>query len=157
MLKSLTTLSLVVNQLDGSISISFGELVSLELLDISYNNLSGEILKPLEELLCLKDINLFFNKPQGDIPSSGQFIYLSAASFMSNHGLCDVAQMQVPPCKAIKAIVVKIVKFVSIAMWLMILAIYVAFVSINAKRNCNLKKIHCLYSKWRRISHQEVI
>jgi LRR receptor-like serine/threonine-protein kinase FLS2 len=99
-LKDLANLSLADNRLEGSIPESFGELVSLEFLDLSSNNLSGEIPKSLEAVLQLKYLNLSFNRLQGEIPVVGPFVNFSAASFMSNDGLCGAPRLHVPPCKA---------------------------------------------------------
>jgi LRR receptor-like serine/threonine-protein kinase FLS2 len=99
-LKDLTNLSLANNRLEGSIPKSFGELVSLEFLDLSSNNLSGEIPKFLEAVLQLKYLNLSFNRLQGEIPVAGPFMSFTAASFMSNDGLCGAPRLHVPPCKA---------------------------------------------------------
>ncbi|XP_035545107.1 putative leucine-rich repeat receptor-like serine/threonine-protein kinase At2g24130 [Juglans regia] len=159
-LKSIENLSLAVNRLDGSIPTSIGELLSLEVLDLSYNNLYGEIPKSLEELSYLKYINLSFNKLRGEIPSRGQFVHFLATSFISNNGLCGEARMQVPPCKGKNAIGMRILKYVSIAVGLMVLGVCLVFFSIRRhKRNAKLS--HDTNSiplaTWRRISHQELI
>ncbi|KAF5472324.1 hypothetical protein F2P56_009051 [Juglans regia] len=159
-LKNIVNLSLAVNRLDGSIPTSVGELVSLVVLDLSYNNLFGEIPKSLEELSYLKRLNLSFNKLQGEIPSGGQFVHFPATSFMSNNGLCGEARMQVPPCKGKKATGMRILKYMSMAVGLMILGLCLVFFSIkHHKRNAKLS--HDTNSMplatWRRISHPELI
>ncbi|XP_041028042.1 probable LRR receptor-like serine/threonine-protein kinase At3g47570 [Juglans microcarpa x Juglans regia] len=159
-LKSIVNLNLAVNRLDGSIPTSVGELVSLEVLDLSYNNLYGEIPKSLEEISYLKHLNLSFNKLQGEIPSRGQFVHFPATSFISNNGLCGETRMQVPPCKGKKAVGMRILKYVSIAVGLMVLGVCLVFFSIKRhKRNAKLS--HDTNSMplatWRRISHQELI
>ncbi|GLT52827.1 hypothetical protein SLA2020_261440 [Shorea laevis] len=98
-LKNLVNLSLSGNGLEGSIPESFGGLVSLEFLDLANNNLSREIPKSLEALSYLKYLNVSFNRLQGKIPVGGPFVHFSAASFMSNDGLCGSPRLQVPPCK----------------------------------------------------------
>ncbi|BBN68335.1 EF-TU receptor, partial [Prunus dulcis] len=87
-LKDLIDLALANNNLQGQISTSFGNLVSLQLLDLSQNNLSGMIPKSLEQLSHLKSLNLSFNRLQGEIPTGGPFQNFSAQSFVSNTALC---------------------------------------------------------------------
>ncbi|KAG7959932.1 hypothetical protein I3843_10G094000 [Carya illinoinensis] len=159
-LKNIANLSLAVNRLDGSIPTSVGELISLEVLDLSYNKLYGEIPKSLEELPNLKHLNLSFNKLQGEIPSRGQFVHFPATSFMSNNRLCGESRMLVPPCKGKKVIGMRILKYVSMAVGLMVLGMCLVFFSIKCRKR-NTKLSHDTnampLATWRRISHQELI
>ncbi|XP_009775020.1 uncharacterized protein LOC107781230 [Nicotiana tabacum] len=98
-LQKMIYFSLSHNRIDGPIPVSFGKLLSLEFLDLSYNNLTGEIPKSLEALVYLRYLNVSFNKLSGEIPSGGPFANFTNQSFVSNHALCGVSRLQVPPCQ----------------------------------------------------------
>ncbi|XP_062162034.1 probable LRR receptor-like serine/threonine-protein kinase At3g47570 [Alnus glutinosa] len=165
-LKDLANLSLAHNQLEGSIPESFGELLSLEFLDLSNNNLSGEIPKSLESLSYLKYLNISFNRLQGKIPLGGPFVNFSAASFMSNDGLCGAPRLQVAPCKEgvsrpKKTTIAHILKYALPTIGLTILVV-VALVLVWMRRQKRNKQIlveanSLPLATWRRISQQELL
>ncbi|KAG2709029.1 hypothetical protein I3760_05G220200 [Carya illinoinensis] len=157
--KDMVNISLARNQLEGSIPESFGEMVSLVTLDLSHNNLSGEIPKSLEALKYLKFLDVSFNRLQGEIPTGGPFINLSAASFLSNDGLCGAPQLQVAPCKEVhhhRRILVYVLPIVG-------LTILVTFFIIVRERwrKRNIIKSQVVeelspLATWKRISHLEL-
>jgi LRR receptor-like serine/threonine-protein kinase FLS2 len=164
-LKDITNLSLTNNQLEGSIPKSFGALVSLEFLDLSCNNLSGEIPKSLEALSYLKYLNVSFNR-QGKIPVGGPFVNFSAASFLSNDGLCGAPRLQVSPCKEgvsrpKKTAIAHILKYVLPTIGLTILVV-VALVLVWIRCQKRYMQIpiesnSLPLATWRRISQQELL
>jgi LRR receptor-like serine/threonine-protein kinase FLS2 len=163
-LKDLANLSLADNQLEGSIPGSFGELVSLESLDLSGNNLSGEIPKSLEALSQLKYLNVSFNRLQGKIPIGGPFVHFSAASFMSNDGLCGAPQLHVPPCKEgvsrPKKTAIHILKFVLPTIGVTMLVVVLVFVWTRyqkRKMKIPVEGNPLPLAVWRRISQQEIL
>jgi len=164
-LKDLTNLSLAGNRLEGSIPESFGELISLEFLDLSSNNLFGEIPKSLEAVLQLKYLNLSFNRLQGEIPVAGPFVNFSAASFMSNDGLCGAPRLHVPPCKASdprpkRTAATHILKYVLPTIGLTMLIVTLVLVwTKRRKRNMKLsvEENPLPLATWRRISQQELL
>jgi LRR receptor-like serine/threonine-protein kinase FLS2 len=97
-LRTLETLSLADNKLNGLIPTSLGEMFSLSFLDLSQNLITGEIPKSLESLSSLKYINLSYNRLRGEIPDGGPFKSFTAQSFMHNDALCGNPRLQVPPC-----------------------------------------------------------
>jgi LRR receptor-like serine/threonine-protein kinase FLS2 len=164
-LKNLVNLSLACNRLEGSIPESFGELVSLEFLDLSNNNLSGKIPKSLETVSQLKYLNLSFNRLQGEIPVAGPFVNFSAASFMSNDGLCGVPRLHVPPCKAIDprpktTATAHILKYVlpTIGLTTFVVALVLVWTR-RQKRNMKIpvEEKSLALATWRRISQQELL
>jgi len=164
-LKDIANLSLADNRLEGSIPESFGELVSLEFLDLSRNNLSGEIPKSLEAVSQLKYLNVSFNRLQGEIPVGGPFVNFSAASFMSNDGLCGAPRLHVPPCKAIdprpkKTAVAHILKYVlpTIGLTMFVVALVLVWTR-RRKRNMKIpeEENSLTLATWRRISQQELL
>jgi LRR receptor-like serine/threonine-protein kinase FLS2 len=164
-LKDLTNLSLAGNRLEGSIPESFGELISLEFLDLSSNNLFGEIPKSLEAVLQLKYLNLSFNRLQGEIPVGGPFVNFSAASFMSNDGLCGAPRLHVPPCKASdprpkRTATAHILKYVLPTIGLTMLIVTLVLVWTR-HRKMNMKipmeENPLPLATWRRISQQELL
>jgi LRR receptor-like serine/threonine-protein kinase FLS2 len=164
-LKDLTNLSLAGNRLEGSIPESFGELISLEFLDLSSNNLFGEIPKSLEAVLQLKYLNLSFNRLQGEIPVAGPFVNFSAASFMSNDGLCGAPRLHVPPCKASdprpkRTAATHILKYVLPTIGLTMLIVTLVLVwTRRRKRNMkiSMEENPLPLATWRRISQQEIL
>ncbi|XP_059458300.1 probable LRR receptor-like serine/threonine-protein kinase At3g47570 [Corylus avellana] len=163
-LKDLVNLSMSNNQLEGSIPESFGGLVSLEFLDLSKNNLSGEIPKSLEALSYLKYLNVSFNILQGKIPVGGPFVHFSAASFMSNDGLCGAPRLQVSPCKEgvsqpKKVVAAHILKYVlpTIGVTMLVIALVLVWTRCR-KRNAKLpvESNSLPLATWRRISQQEL-
>jgi len=165
-LKDITNLSLTNNQLEGSIPKYFGALVSLEFLDLSCNNLSGEIPKSLEALSYLKYLNVSFNRLQGKIPVGGPFVNFSAASFLSNDGLCGAPRLQVSPCKEgvsrpKKTAIAHILKYVLPTIGLTILVV-VALVLVWIRCQKRYMQIpieanSLPLATWRRISQQELL
>ncbi|XP_059436549.1 receptor kinase-like protein Xa21 [Corylus avellana] len=164
-LKDIAMLSLAHNRLEGSIPKSFGELVSLEFLDLSSNNLSGEIPKSLEALSYLKYLNVSFNRLQGKVPVRGPFVHFSAASFISNDGLCGAPRLQIPPCKEgasrpKNTATSSILKYVLPTIGLTVLVVAIVSLWIGCrKRNSRLPlEITSLpLVTWRRISQQELL
>jgi LRR receptor-like serine/threonine-protein kinase FLS2 len=140
-------------------------LVSLEFLDLSRNNLSGEIPKSLEAVSQLKYLNVSFNRLQGEIPVGGPFVNFSAASFMSNDGLCGAPRLHVPPCKAIdprpkKTATAHILKYVlpTIGLTMFVVALVLVWTR-RRKRNMKIpmEENSLPLATWRRISQQELL
>jgi LRR receptor-like serine/threonine-protein kinase FLS2 len=164
-LKDITNLSLANNRLEGSIPKSFGALVSLEFLDLSCNNLSGEIPKSLEALSHLRYLNVSFNRLQGKIPVGGPFVNFSAASFMSNDGLCGALRLQVSPCKEgvsrpKKTAIAHILKYALPTIGLTILVVALVLVWIRCQKRNNQIPVEANslpLATWRRISQQELL
>ncbi|XP_059436551.1 probable LRR receptor-like serine/threonine-protein kinase At3g47570 [Corylus avellana] len=164
-LKDIAILSLAQNQLEGSIPKSFGELISLEFLDLSSNNLSEEIPKSLEALSYLKYLNVSFNRLRGKVPMRGPFVNFSAASFISNDGLCGPPRLQVPPCKegasrpknTARSCILKYI-LQTIGLTILVVAI-VLFWTRCRKRNSKLPLEITLLPlvTWRIISQQELL
>jgi LRR receptor-like serine/threonine-protein kinase FLS2 len=156
-LKDLANLSLANNQLEGPIPESFGKLVSLEFLDLSNNKLSGEIPKSLESNSQLKFLNVSFNRLQGKIPIGGPFVHFSAASFMSNDGLCGPPLLNVQ-CK--KTAAGHILKYVlpTIVLTMLVVALVLIW-SRQQKRNMRIsvEENSLPLATWRRTSQQELI
>ena len=89
-LKGLTGANLSHNRISGTIPAgTFGRLVQLEELDLSYNQLSGGIPQDLTSLDSLSTLNLAHNQLEGPIPTQNNFdTRFSSASFENNPGLC---------------------------------------------------------------------
>ncbi|XP_059438595.1 putative receptor-like protein kinase At3g47110 [Corylus avellana] len=163
-LENIANLSLAENRLEGSIPESFGELVSLEFLDLSNNNLSGDIPKSLEKLSHLKYLNVSFNELHGKIPIGGPFVHFSAASFMSNDGLCGAPRFQVTPCKEgvsqpKNTRATQILKYVLPTIGLILLVVALVLVWARCrKRNAKLPmEANSLpIVTWRRVSQQQI-
>jgi LRR receptor-like serine/threonine-protein kinase FLS2 len=164
-LSDLVNLSLADNHLEASIPESFHELLSLEFLDLSNNNLSGEIPKSLEALSHLKHLNVSFNRLRGKIPTGGPFLHFSAASFMSNDGLCGAPRLQVPPCKEgvsqpEKFATTRVLKYVlpTVGLTLLVVALMLVWKRRQRGNARNLVEENSLpLVTWRRISQQELL
>ena len=63
-------MSLLGNQLSGSIPSSFGNLTKLQALELILNQLSGPIPSELGDLVALRDLRLLGNQLSGPIPAS---------------------------------------------------------------------------------------
>ncbi|KAM7481293.1 hypothetical protein LguiB_005876 [Lonicera macranthoides] len=87
-LKSLYVLNLSCNALIGSIPSSLGNLKQLGSLDLSVNELIGKIPEELASITFLSALNLSYNKLTGKIPSGNQFTTFAKTSFEGNEGLC---------------------------------------------------------------------
>jgi len=163
-LKDIVSLSLADNRLQGSVPKSFGDLVSLEFLDLSSNNLSGEIPESLEALSHLKYLNVSFNRLTGKVPVGGPFVNFSAASFMSNNGLCGAPRLQIPPCKGVsrpkKTETTRILKYVlpTIGSTVLVIALVLIWTRCR-KRNTKIpvEEKSLPLATWRRISQQELL
>ena len=77
------------NRISGTIpAATFGRLMQLEELDVSYNQLSGGIPQDLTSLDGLSTLNLAHNQLEGPIPTRNHFdTKFTAASFENNQGL----------------------------------------------------------------------
>ena len=164
-LSDLVNLSLADNHLEASIPESFRELLSLEFLDLSNNNLSGEIPKSLEALSHLKHLNVSFNRLQGKVPTGGPFLHFSAASFMSNDGLCGAPRLLVPLCEEgvshpKKFATTRVLKYVlpTIGLTLLVVALVCVWKRRQRGNTKNLVEENSLpLVTWRRISQQELL
>ncbi|KAL5789142.1 hypothetical protein ACOSQ2_004030 [Xanthoceras sorbifolium] len=163
-LQNLQNLSLGHNSLQGSIPESFGGLISLEFLDLSNNNLSGVITKSLEAVSYLKYLNLSFNQLEGKIPTEGPFSNFSAKSFIMNHALCGLPQLQVPPCKTNTHPKSRITVVLAIALPLtLIVSVTLIIVMRDHRKQRSLQLANnndvdvSQRTIWRRISYQELV
>jgi len=66
---NLKKLTVIGNQLSGTIPPELGNLVNLESLDLSRNELVGEIPPELDNLVNLESLDLSFNQLTGEIPT----------------------------------------------------------------------------------------
>ncbi|KAM7477848.1 hypothetical protein LguiA_026061 [Lonicera macranthoides] len=89
-LKSLYVLNLSCNALTGSIPSLLGNLKQLGSLDLSVNKLIGKIPQELTSITFLSALNLSYNKLIGKIPSGNQFTTFAETSFEGNEGLCGL-------------------------------------------------------------------
>ncbi|KAM7477816.1 hypothetical protein LguiA_026029 [Lonicera macranthoides] len=87
-LKSLYVLNLSHNAFIGSIPSSLGNMKQLGSLDLSVNKLIGKIPQELASITFLSALNLSYNKLTGKIPSGNQFTTFAETSFEGNEGLC---------------------------------------------------------------------
>lgn len=69
-LKELTYLDLSFNNLEGNIPVNIGSLSKLSYLLLDYNNLHGSIPQSIGDLLILKELDLGVNKLSNAIPNS---------------------------------------------------------------------------------------
>ena len=65
-----TTLSLFINQLSGTIPVELGNLTNLQLLTLNNNQLSGTIPSQLGNLTNLQYLNLYDNQLSGALPAA---------------------------------------------------------------------------------------
>ncbi|OMP07779.1 hypothetical protein COLO4_07055 [Corchorus olitorius] len=85
---SLRGLNLSHNNLIGHIPPSLGNLSSLEWLDLSSNKLDGQIPRELLDLTFLSLFNVSYNHLVGPIPQGKQFHTYENDSYQGNEGLC---------------------------------------------------------------------
>src|SRR2546426_331931 len=84
-LTNLEILDLFRNQLSGSIPAQLGNLTNLKKLGLGYNQLSGSIPAELGNLISLKDLDLFSNQLTGSIPPElGNLTHLESLALFSN-------------------------------------------------------------------------
>ena len=89
-LQGLTGANLSHNRISGTIPAgTFGRLMQLEELDLSYNQLSGGIPQDLTSLDSLSTLNLAHNQLEGPIPTQNHFnTRFTNVSYENNPGLC---------------------------------------------------------------------
>jgi hypothetical protein len=89
-LRALTGVNLSHNRIKGTIPVGiFGQISQLEVLDLSYNQLDGGIPIDLASLDSLDTLNLSSNHLQGVIPKQNNFnTRFGSSSFSDNPGLC---------------------------------------------------------------------
>eukprot|EP00250_Pteridium_aquilinum_P022161 c25313_g1_i2 orf=457-2898(+) len=88
-LLSLTGLNLSHNNIVGRIPASLGKLTNLDVLDLSHNNLTGGIPQELGQLGGLSTLDLSYNHLQGPIPTTNNLnTRYNYTSFEGNPSLC---------------------------------------------------------------------
>ncbi|GLJ21684.1 hypothetical protein SUGI_0403950 [Cryptomeria japonica] len=86
---SLRFLDLSYNHFHGPIPTQLGRLECLEALVLTSNDLEGEIPNSLAALSSLTVFNVSYNvRLQGPVPTSGQFLTFSDASYIGDVALC---------------------------------------------------------------------
>lgn len=86
--KHLAFVDLSRNELTGQISSEITKLPILNYLNISRNHLVGSIPREIENMLSLTSVDFSYNNLSGLVPSTGQFSYFNATSFVGNAELC---------------------------------------------------------------------
>ncbi|PRQ57934.1 putative protein kinase RLK-Pelle-LRR-XII-1 family [Rosa chinensis] len=137
--KSLETLHLEGNLLEGMLLGWLLEVRGLEDIDVSRNNLSGTIPDAFGNLPFLRNLNLSFNDFDGAVPLDGVFQNTSAFSIMGNARLCGgIPTLRLPRCNSTESIPrVKIIT--SIACSGVIVIIVLCFLLIHPLRKGKVK------------------
>lgn len=76
------------NLLIGDITVSLGNLKSLNMVNLSHNNLSGTIPEVLADLPLLDMLDLSYNQLQGEVPRTGVFKNAPSVYLDGNLALC---------------------------------------------------------------------
>ncbi|CAN7050219.1 unnamed protein product [Brassica oleracea var. botrytis] len=93
----LQVLNLGHNLLFGAIPDSFGGLKAIGVLDLSHNNLQGFLPGSLGGLSFLSDLDVSNNNLTGPIPFGGQLTTFPLKRYANNSGLCG---LPLPPCSS---------------------------------------------------------
>lgn len=82
----LTAIDLSVNQFEGNIPKSIGDLDALKVLNFSHNKFNGRIPATLGDVSQLESLDLSSNQLEGRIPPElGKLTFLGTANFSMNH------------------------------------------------------------------------
>ncbi|KAL0743753.1 hypothetical protein Bca4012_085266 [Brassica carinata] len=93
----LQVLNMGHNLLSGTIPDTFGGLKAIGVLDLSHNNLQGFLPGSLGGLSFLSDLDVSNNNLTGPIPFGGQLTTFPLKRYANNSGLCG---LPLPPCSS---------------------------------------------------------
>ncbi|XP_059668868.1 probable LRR receptor-like serine/threonine-protein kinase At3g47570 [Cornus florida] len=157
---NLVQLGLGFNDLTGSIPVTFGQLLKLQVLEIAIYR--GTVFLLQSQVIGETFVNVSFNRLSGEIPNGGPFSNFTYESFMQNDGLCGAPQFHVRKCASpqksqkteilLKYIVPPIASSVIVVGFLVGL--------LRCKKKSRQLPIQCdlpLGVTHRRISHQEIL
>ncbi|XP_026434829.1 probable leucine-rich repeat receptor-like protein kinase At1g35710 isoform X1 [Papaver somniferum] len=91
-------LDLSQNELSGEIPSDFGKLNKLEILNLSHNKLSGSIPSSFVEMVSLNSVDVSFNQLSGPIPNIKAFENAPFDALRNNSGLCGNHSGGFKPC-----------------------------------------------------------
>ncbi|RZC87973.1 hypothetical protein C5167_004150, partial [Papaver somniferum] len=86
------------NELSGEIPSDFGKLNKLEILNLSHNKLSGSIPFSFVEMVSLNSVDVSFNQLSGPIPNIKAFENAPFDALRNNSGLCGNHSGGFKPC-----------------------------------------------------------